>query len=214
VREVVIAEARERRTDRCDRRRAQRADRGSGSNAAADVLEECEVFEAAVSVHDAVQDLVEPGCAFAAGRALPARLGGEEAHEPGGNPDRTHRVVEHHESRRERRARSRDVVDVEAQVEVLGAEPRKRRAGEERGELAIADDTAAEVGTEDQIAERRVVELDLVVSRTTDATRDAEKIRMPVDRAPPSAPNASPPLRTIHGTADSVSTLFTIVGRP
>ena len=60
---------------------------------------------------------------------------------------------------------------------MLGTEPGKRGPGEERGDLAIADDAATEIGTEDQIAERRVVELDLVISRTTDTTRDGEAPR-------------------------------------
>ena len=41
---------------------------------------------------------------------------------------------------------------------------------------------------------------------------DTANMRVPFDASAPSAVKAPAPLTTIHGTLDSVSTLFTIVG--
>ena len=43
---------------------------------------------------------------------------------------------------------------------------------------------------------------------------DNAKTRVPADEPSPSAANAAPPFRTIHGNAETVSTLFTTVGSP
>src|SRR3954451_15176091 len=90
VDEELVAEHPEGGHDRRRDRRAERADRrhvgrplrrplDAGADVVAHVHEQLEVLHAAVAGLDAVHDLVEPRRALATGRALPARLAGEEA---------------------------------------------------------------------------------------------------------------------------------------
>src|SRR5206468_5058229 len=59
-----------------------------------------------------------------------------------------------------------DLVLVEGEVELVGAEPvRRRAAGDERLEPVVAADTAAAGGIVEEIAEGGLAHLDLVVAR-------------------------------------------------
>ena len=122
----------------------------------------------------------------------------------------------HHDDRRPSRASSRPRRSPrpgQGQVEVLRAEPRRRHAaGDERLELPVVADTAAERGVVDQVAEGDLAELDLVVAGAAARGPTGRTSACPVERPAPSAAKASPPLLMIQGRLDSVSTLLTTVG--
>src|SRR5438270_3203340 len=128
--------ARDRRPEGADRRLLRRP-REPGRDVVADVEEQVEVVVATGTRLDAPQHLLEPAAPLAAGSALPARLVCEE---PGDAPRRPHhaRGLVHGDDRpgAEHRARLADLVLVEGEVELVGAEPvRRRAAGDKRLEL-------------------------------------------------------------------------------
>src|SRR5579875_1346927 len=133
--------------------RAQDADRGlrrrprhAGRDVVADVHQQVEVLGAPLARLDALHDLLDPAPALPARRALPAGLAVEEADDAPRGPHDAGRLV--HGGDRPGPGHGADLGDLlvgEQHVEVLGSEPgRRHAAGDERLELAVLTDAAAE----------------------------------------------------------------------
>ena len=99
--------------------------------------------------------------------------------EPGDAPRRPHRarglVHGDDRSRAEHRAGLADLVLVEGKVELVGAEPvRRRAAGDERLKPVVAADAAAARGIVEEVAKGGLAHLDLVVAGPLDVARHRE----------------------------------------
>ena len=171
--------AHRRRTERADRGLHERRVRDAGRDVAADRDQEIEVVGTTRAVRHAVEHLLDPARAFAARRALAARLVREELGEPPRDEHRVDGLVEHHDRAGAEHDAERLLheVHVERRVEVLVAagEPLRRRAArDEELDLAVLADAARE--PVDQVAERHA-ELDLVVAGLVHVARHREDAR-------------------------------------
>src|ERR1700704_3166397 len=102
---VLVPEMLERSQNGRDRGVAEGAERFAG-DVGRDAREQVEIAHLSFAALDALQDLVQPVGALAAGRALAARLVAKKMQQVLSEPDHAGRVVEHHDgSRAEERAR-------------------------------------------------------------------------------------------------------------
>ena len=115
----------------------------------------------------------------------------------------------------EHRAGLADRVLVETELEVLGAEPRRRdAAGDERLQLAAVRDPAAERGVVDQVAKGRLRHLELVPAGAVDPTGQGEEPRARSRGLRRGRRRPRPRCSTIQGRLETVSMLLTTVGSP
>src|SRR5437588_3757884 len=162
---------------------AEHADRGllgrpgqTRGDVVAHVEEKVEVLLPARPVLDPAHDLLQPSAALSTGGALPARLVVEKLGDaPGGTHHARGLVHHHHRARPEHGARLADGVLVEGHVELVGPEPGGRgTAGDEGLQGAVARNAAPEPGMVDEVAERVLDHLDLVVAWPVHVAREGE----------------------------------------
>src|SRR5947209_10163914 len=186
VDEELVAEHADGRDDRRGDGRAEDADRclprrpgQTRGDVVADVEEEVEVLFPSGAALDSVHDLVDPAGALSAGGALATRLVVEETGDAPRGPHRARGVVHHDDGPgAEHGPRLPDLVLVEGHVDLVGPEPRGRgAAGDERLQLPVVDDAAAQPRVVEEIAELGLRHLDLVVARPVDAARQREDAR-------------------------------------
>ena len=173
------------RAERADRRLRERGVQ-AGDDVVTEVEHQVEVVGPPEPVRHAVQDLLDPTRPFATRRALAARLVGEELRQPPRDEQRVGGLVEHHDRSRPEHGLEvvLHVVHVGGLVEMLGHQPRRRRAARDE-ELHAAPAGHSPGEALDELAERRT-ELDLVVGGPLDVARHGEdaRARRPADPEP------------------------------
>ncbi len=175
VRLVLGAEVLDRRQRRRRRGVAERAQR-LADDVVADADQQVDVAHLPFAVLDPRQDLVEPVAAFAARRALAARLVLVEVQQVRRRPHHAGRLVHDDDAgRAEHRAGLRHVVEAGRDVELIGQQDRHRRsAGDDRLQLVAVADAAGVVV--DQLVQRRLHRR-FVHARLLHVAADAEQLR-------------------------------------
>src|SRR3954451_3942215 len=183
VDQELVAEHFDAGHDRGRDRRAEHADGGllrrpaqPWGDVVAHVEQQVQVRLATLAQLDAAQDLVEPTAALAAGRALPARLPVKEAGDAPRGADHAGGLVHGYDrARAEHGSGLAHRVLVEGHVELVRPEPRRGDAtGDERLQLVVVADPAAQLGVVEEVPEGGLGHLDLVVGRPLDVTGDRE----------------------------------------
>src|SRR5262252_9120260 len=178
VRLVLVTEIFERGEYRCRSRVAKGAERFAG-DVRRDARQQIEIAHLAFAALDALEDLVEPVRAFAARRALAARLVTIEMQQVLGEPHHAGGVVEHDDRRRsEQRPGLLDGVEAGLRVELVRHQDRHgRAAGDDRLQFPAVAHAARAIF--DQLA-KRDVHRRFVDARPLDMSADAVELRAAV----------------------------------
>ena len=120
-------------------------------------LDQVQVRDLALAALDALQDLLDPAAALAAGRALAAAFLAVEAHGAAGNLDDVFALTDDDDAARaQRRAGRRDALEVHRRVQLVHPEMRHgQAAGDDRLDRPVVERAAGVVV--DKLAQGRVV---------------------------------------------------------
>ena len=176
VRFELVPEQIQRRQHRRRGGVAKRAER-LADDVVGDAVQEIDVLHLALSPLEALEQLVEPVAAFAARRALAARLVAVEVQQVHRQPDHADRVVHDDEpGRAEHRSGLLDVIEAGGRVEMLLEQDGNRgSSGDDAFELPAVQHALRVLVAKDQLTQRRVHRR-FVHARPLDLTADAEQL--------------------------------------